>query len=57
MSKRKLVLEKIDVTSFDVQPDGTPLKGTIKANESGPTGMPTCWDITCEGATCTIMPC
>lgn len=59
MQKRKLVLDEIEITSFEVSGKMAEV-GTVEANQF--TGKPdscqsTCVNYSCEGATCTVVIC
>ncbi len=61
MSKQKLLLEDLDVTSFSTLPESAELKGTVEAHQLSISTQPSCasscpnW--TCEGATCAKVIC
>jgi hypothetical protein len=58
MQKRKLVLDEIEITSFEVS--GKMEKtGTVEANQfSGSDSCASsCVNYSCEGATCTVVMC
>lgn len=59
MQKRKLVVEEIEIASFEVSPDAAE-RGTVQGN-MGSLGTDTCRDTcvnhSCAGATCTVVIC
>lgn len=59
MQKRKLVLEEIEITSFEVSADMAEL-GTVQANQFSnrpDSCRNTCENYSCDGATCTVVIC
>lgn len=59
MKKRKLVLEEIDITSFEVTGKMAEV-GTVEGNQFSnrpDSCASTCDNYSCEGATCTVVIC
>ena len=67
---RKLKLEALEITSFDVLPRPRGALGTVQAHDGwtevgcapqtaqpGQSCRPSCFNYTCEGATCALLFC
>ena len=59
MQKRKLVLDEIEISSFEVS-GKTAALGTVQGNQFSnrpDSCAPSCVNYSCEGATCTVVIC
>ncbi|HEX6037277.1 hypothetical protein [Longimicrobium sp.] len=59
MKKRKLVLEEIDITSFEISDKMAEL-GTVEGNQFSnrpDSCRNTCVNYSCDGATCSVVIC
>jgi hypothetical protein len=64
MQKRKLALETLDVTSFDIVAQPAEVRGTVQAHDAmtaastcAASCASSCPNWTCEGATCARVIC
>lgn len=59
MQKRKLVVEEIEISSFEVSGNKAE-RGTVEGNQltfGGESCRDTCVNYSCAGATCTVVMC